>query len=404
VRPSPGEPLRVLVAYQDKTLFDVISDPRLEIQRSFDPSRPPRMIVLPCSRLDRSFIQTAHTLPPEAWRDVAVVFDGSAEGQEPPGKYIRRMQRFIAERGLEEERCAFVTQNRRLNWRELRVRIFHYDYWFRRLFSWSEANGEDMFERGLERFHARPGRRPKRYLSLNFTARREKLLFLLSLLRDGLWDQGHISFGGFEHLRRARGWSLDDTSEELLRTPGFEDLAADLVGRLPELDAKGQILFGKLKPRQDLFEGARKPLSSMIFAEFDQSWFSATTETEMAVKLDRVTEKSFKALLNFHPQVVLGNPGTLARLKAFGFESFAGEIEESYDQEPDPRRRFDMAYREIVRLCRMDEDQLRRLEHRLSDVLIANARWGLIGFPREYPRKWDPEIVSSLLELVPARP
>ena len=403
MRISPGEPLRVLVAYQDKTLFDVVSDARLEIQRAFDPARPPRMIVLPCSRLDRSFTQTAHTLPPEAWRDVAVIFDGSAEGQEPPGKYLRRLKSFIAERGLEEARCGFVTQNRRLNWRELEVRIFHYDYWFRRLFSWSQADGEAMFERGLERFRARPGRRPKRYLSLNFTARQEKLLFLLSLLRDGLWDQGHVSFGGFQHLERARGRSLDDIREELLQTPGFEDLAAGLVGRLPELDAKGPILFGKLKPRQGEFKGARKPLSSMIFAQFDQSWFSATTETEMAVKLDRITEKSFKALLNFHPQVVLGNPGTLGRLKAFGFESFAGEIDQSYDLESDPRRRFDMAYREIVRLCRMDEDELGRVEQRLSEVLIANARWGLVGFPQEYRKRWDPEIISSLLELLPAR-
>ena len=148
---------------------------------------------------------------------------------------------------------------------------------------------------------------------------------------------------------------------------------------------------------------ARKPLSSMIFAEFDQSWFSANAETEMAVKLDRVTEKSFKALLNFHPQVVLGNPGNLARLKAFGFESFPGEIDEAYDQEPDPRRRFDLAYREIVRLCRMDEAELERMEQRLTEVLIANARWGLVGFPQEYRKRWDPEIISNVLALVPAR-
>lgn len=401
--PSPGEPVRVLIAYRDKTLFDVVSDPRLEIQRSFDPARPPRMIVLPCSRLDGMYVQTAEMLPPEAWRDVAVVFDGSAEGQQPPGKYLRRLKRFIADRGLEEDRCAFVTQNRSLSWRELRVPIFHYDYWFRRLFGWSEAEGEAGFERRLARFRARSEQRPKRYLSLNFTARSEKLIFLLRLIRDGLWDQGHVSFGGFEHLEKARGRSLEDVRAEMLRTPGFEALAGELVGLLPELDAKGQILFGKLAPRQDAYEGPRKPLGSMSFAEFDQTWFSAVAETEMSDKLDRITEKSLKALLNFHPQVLLGNPGSLARLKAFGFESFPGEIDESYDQESDPGRRFDMAYGEIVRLCRMDEAEMAKLERRISEVLIANARWGLVGFPQEYRRNWDPQIVSSLLALVPAR-
>jgi hypothetical protein len=260
-----------------------------------------------------------------------------------------------------------------------------------------------MFEAGLERFRARAQRRPRRFLSLNFTVRREKLLFLLSLMRDGLWDQGFISFAGFRHMAQVRGRSMQEIRADLLETPGFQDMAAELEPLLPALDAKGQILFGHVAPRRDGSGGLRKPLASMTFEEFDKSWFSATVETDMEVKLDRITEKSFKALLNFHPHVVLGNPGALSRARAFGFQSFAGEIDESYDQEPDPRRRFEMAYAEIVRLARLDEAELERREQRLAEVLTANARWGLIGFPEEYRRRWDPEIISSLLTLIPAR-
>lgn len=405
--PSPGpsrsgEPVRVLIAYDDKTLFDQAPDARLEIQRSYDPARPPQMVAMPCPRMDRSFLQAAELMPPEAWAKVAAVFDGSAEGHQLTGKYIRRLKWFIDARGLDETRCAYVSQNRRLGLPGLNVRVFHYDYWFRRLFSWSEADGEAMFKAGLERFRARARRRPRRFLSLNFTVRREKLLFLLSLIRDGLWDQGYVSFAGFRHMVQARGRSIDEIRADLLETAGFEDMAAGLAPLLPELDAKGQILFGKVAPRRGGGEGLRKPLASMSFEEFDRSWFSATVETEMEAKLDRITEKSFKALLNFHPQVVLGNPRALARARSFGFETFRGEVDESYDQEPDPRRRFEMAYAEIARLVRLDEAELERMEQRLEDVLIANARWGLVGFPEQYRRRWDPEIISSLLTLLPA--
>ncbi len=398
--PRPQPPVRVLIAYEDKTLFDVLTDPRLEIQRAYDPSRPPRMIVLPCPRMDLAFRQAEDVVPPEVWREAAVIFDGSGEGHEPSGKYLRRLKWFIDARGLQEERCAFVSQNRRIGLRDLKLRIFHYDYWFRRLFSWSQAEGEEMFRQGLERFQARARRRPKRFFSLNFTVRREKLLFLLRLVRDGLWDEGYVSFAGFQHMAGARGYSMADIRQDLLATPGFEDLAAELALLMPALDAKGQILFGHVRTARD-GAGLRKPLASMTFEEFDRSWFSAVVETEMGVKLDRVTEKSFKALLNFHPQVVLGNHRALGRLRAFGFNTFAGEIDESYDEEPDPRRRFELAYAEIVRLAALDEAELDAMERRLTDVLIANARWGLVDFPEQYRRQWDPQIISALLSLVP---
>ncbi len=121
----------------------------------------------------------------------------------------------------------------------------------------------------------------------------------------------------------------------------------------------------------------------------------------MTATVDCVTEKSFKAPLNFHPQVIMGNPGAMARLRAFGFQSFSPFIDETYDQETDPRRRFELAYAEIRRLCALDEADLARMERELSPVLIANARWGVIGLREQYRRTIDPELVSSLLALCP---
>jgi hypothetical protein len=98
----------------------------------------------------------------------------------------------------------------------------------------------------------------------------------------------------------------------------------------------------------------------------------------------RITEKPLKPLVNLHPFVALGNPGSLAQLRSFGFQTFGSVIDESYDDEPIPRRRFDRAYAQVRRLCSLDEADLRAAELRLSDVLVGNARHGLVEMPKIY--------------------
>jgi hypothetical protein len=61
----------------------------------------------------------------------------------------------------------------------------------------------------------------------------------------------------------------------------------------------------------------------------------------MRPRLTRVTEKVIKPLLNFHPLLVLGNPGALRLVRAFGFHTFGAIYDESYDDISDVRDRFE---------------------------------------------------------------
>ena len=396
---QPG-PWRVLLADQRKSLFHLVRDGRIEVQLSFDPERPPHLIVVPCPKLSSAFDESVRDLPPEAFAGAAVALEATGKGTEPSVEFMHCVQDFLAARGVPEERCAFVANNRRAVLPGSAIRILHYDYWLRRMFKDHLKRGIAEFELRQAHFRARGRHRPRRFLSFNMTPRPAKLLFLLSLLRDGLWDDGHISFGGFAHVDRPMGETSGQIAARLLQTPGFEGLASDLVRFLPALDAKGKVLFGKIPHTA---EGViRKATDAVRVEEFDLTWFSATTETEMSGTKDYVTEKPFKALLNFHPQVIFGNPGALERLQSFGFQSFSPWIDESYDQEADPRRRFELVYAEVRRLCAADEAEMPRLEQGLSEVLVANARWGLVELPQQYRRVWDPELVGKLLALSPA--
>ena len=395
---APG-PWRILLTDPRKSLFHLINDPRVEILAAYDAQRPPHLIVVRCANFSEG-LRAARALPQEAFLNAAVALDATGKGTQPEAGFMLRLGAFLETRGVAQERCAFLSNNRRLNLYGSKVRLLYYDYWLRRMYRSPHEWGDEEFQARHALFQARGQQRPRRFLSFNMTARTLKVLFLLRLMRDGLWNAGYVSFGGLHRIGRLVDPTPDQVRRSLLAAPGFEDMAAELVQLLPALDAKGRVLFGAIphSPRGRV----RKATAATHLAEFDLSWFSATTETEMSPDKDYVTEKPFKPLLNFHPQVIFGNCGALRRLRAFGFQSFSPWIDESYDDEPDPRRRFDMAYAQVQRLCAMDEAEMSRFDAGLREIVVANARWGLVGMPEQYRRVWDPELVSALLALSPA--
>jgi hypothetical protein len=181
--------------------------------------------------------------------------------------------------------------------------------------------------------------------------------------------------------------------------PGFDDKVAELAPFLDALDARGRVLLGMEQHGWTRLELWNAGLAADL-AEYDQSWFSVATETEMRPRLSRITEKSVKPLANFHPMLVLGNPGSLQMVRSHGFVTFEEIFDESYDDELDPRKRFDMVYGELTRLCRLDEKDLLAMERRVTEKLIFNAKWGFTEFPGEYRRQRDAELVDQILAAV----
>jgi hypothetical protein len=117
----------------------------------------------------------------------------------------------------------------------------------------------------------------------------------------------------------------------------------------------------------------------------------------MRARPSRITEKTLKPLVNFHPLILFGNPGGLRMVRDYGFVTFENVIDESYDEELDPRCRFDRAYSEFERLCRLDERALLRIEKEIEDRLTFNVQWGLTRLPAEIRRTRDAALVDTIL-------
>jgi hypothetical protein len=345
---------------------------------------------------------------------VGLVFDATTEGVKHKAHTTTELHDVLRWLAASPLQTVYVTQDRQFehDYRaycasigfDQPVAVLNHDYWIWYAFSHYAQDGEAVFQQRLEAFRFRSTRRERRFVSLNRTARDAKILFLLSLLRDGLWDQGFVSFGGFKHPDERKGERPRPTAEQLTHSlPGFDDKIAELVPLLESLDARGRLLLGMKQHRWKRLELWNCGMAADL-AEYDKSWFSMVTETEMRPKPSRITEKSVKPLANFHPMLVLGNPGSLAMIRSYGFATFEDVFDESYDEELDPRRRFDLVYREMTRLCRMDEDALLALERRVADKLIYNARWGLTTFPGVYRAQRDVALVNDILAAVTVFP
>ena len=69
-----------------------------------------------------------------------------------------------------------------------------------------------------------------------------------------------------------------------------------------------------------------------MFEEYSSSWFSGGGRDRRHGRLHRITEKPFKPLLCFQPFIVLGPVGALQLIREYGFETFPGLFDESYDE------------------------------------------------------------------------
>ena len=85
-----------------------------------------------------------------------------------------------------------------------------------------------------------------------------------------------------------------------------------------------------------------------------------------------LTEKIFKPIVARRPFILVGAQGNLAYLKSYGFKTFDRWIDESYDLEPDPDKRIDMAVDQLDKLCSLSHDELISMHREMEDILDYN--------------------------------
>jgi hypothetical protein len=84
------------------------------------------------------------------------------------------------------------------------------------------------------------------------------------------------------------------------------------------------------------------------------------------------TEKTVRCLYAGKPFILMGTHGQLEHLKTVGFKTFSPWINESYDQESNTDKRFDMVQEEIRRISSMSDDQLQKFLFEINAIAEHN--------------------------------
>ncbi len=409
---KPAQPLRLLIADQERTLFRLLDDPRIAVVGP-DEGGWENFDVLVIPRADRpGFERSAGALPAQAWARIAagsarVVFDASGEGVPHKRWRSAALHGLLTDMGVPIGHAAYITQDRGYGafYREhckaigldgRGMQVWVYDQYIQRTFAAYRGTGEQVFRERLALYAARSSRRDRRFISLNNTVRPIKALFLLRVLEEGLWERGFISLGNVGELNGGRVLDSDAFRRELAELPGFADVLPRWTERLDELAALGPIRLGEAGSAGTDKAFRRALLDPSALAEYGESWFTVVTESHATDRLHRITEKPFKPLLNFHPMIVLGGVGALRLIRSYGFETFPGLFDESYDEATNVRQRFDRVFAQVARLCRAQEEELASWAEAGTETLLFNAWWGLVELPRLFASRIDASLIDRL--------
>ena len=108
---------------------------------------------------------------------------------------------------------------------------------------------------------------------------------------------------------------------------------------------------------------------------FSDSYFSIITESHYSDTIGSLnlgfTEKTWKAITNFHPFCLVGAKNSLSKLREYGFETFPELFDEGYDDSSDERRVEDIT-NGLNRTLLLSISELNDIYYTMEEKLVHN--------------------------------
>jgi hypothetical protein len=208
------------------------------------------------------------------------------------------------------------------------------------------------------------------FISFNriITGDRSYRIYFVSKLKElGLLNHGLVSFNVTDNL-------FDD----------WQDETADPTSKL-SIDARQHAehhLTGITKlviDRSEVHGSASANIPRTIggynvendMPNYDAFWH-VVTETVFYYDKLHLTEKIFKPIVSKQPFMLLAAPGNLAYLKSYGFKTFDGIIDESYDTIQDNDLRIQAVVEQLHWYCNLSPDEKTDVIQQLEPIIDYN--------------------------------
>lgn len=129
--------------------------------------------------------------------------------------------------------------------------------------------------------------------------------------------------------------------------------------------------------------------------DFLRTGISVVLETNCTEDRIHLTEKTLRAIALAHPFILASAPGSLEYLRSYGFKTYDDVgINESYDREPDPKKRLEKICEEMSRIKSLPADDKRSLYKNLRSRARENRDH---FFSKEFERRLFDELDDNFI-------
>lgn len=225
-------------------------------------------------------------------------------------------------------------------------------------FNWFKKAKKTEYLKKLtfEDVHGDLGSKNYDFLCYNQILRSHRILLLFLLFKNGLISSNLISFDKV-------------TKENLVSYTGFSD----------DLLIKNQNLIDNMERTTPLVldqSDFSKNFVSVpdVIDHYNKSYFSLVTETLAQNDSIFFSEKVFKPILMYQPFFLLGCPGSLEKLKEYGFQTFSRWWNESYDLEINLTKRILKIIKEVKRFSVLGKEQKNKVILEMKPILEHNRK------------------------------
>lgn len=178
--------------------------------------------------------------------------------------------------------------------------------------------------------------------------------FVSQLIANGLLEQGQVSFG-------------------LVNEQGtWQEEVNNLETKLSELAISYCRDYLPNSPLIIDNEHIQGTASADIPRCVNDSFWHIVTETVFYYDKLHLTEKIFKPIVMKQPFMLLAAPGNLAYLKSYGFKTFEGIIDESYDLIQDPDQRTEALVAQLAWYCSLSADAKADIIKKVEPIVEYN--------------------------------
>jgi hypothetical protein len=220
---------------------------------------------------------------------------------------------------------------------------------------WEETFHADFYRRGIERIC---DIRPNKFICLNRRPSSHRFAMVTGLFPYK--DMGILT------MAKNAGYNDDfrNSSEDTFfrEFPTLKDYYLDNVKSNIPLIYKHDII----DPEID------NPNFDDQVDKFHQSYLQIITETHYRNNTLFLSEKIFKPICHCQPFVVFGNPKTLELLRSLGYATFSNWIDESYDEELDPEKKYYKIMSSITEFINRSPDELTSMIVQMKHIFDHN--------------------------------